>query len=117
MTTDKKVKPSRAPTPSDDITDMATKALKLRLVVLQSQQVLKGVQDEATETIGAAQEVFIVIRDAENEKMSAEQIKVDSANVALSDFGEEMNEKLGVDNALGVLGASPTSTPTPQVRI
>ena len=117
MTTDRKAKPSRAPTPSDDISDMVTKALTLRIAVLQAQQVLKGVQDEATGVIGAAQDIFTEIRDTENEKMSAEQAKVDSANTALSTFGEEMNEKLGVDNALGVLGASPTNTPTPQVRI
>ena len=117
MTTDKKPKASRVPTPSDDISDMVAKALTLRIAVLQAQKALKGVQDDATGVIGAAQEVFIGIRDVENEKMSAEQVKVDSANTALSTFGEEMNEKLGVDNALGVLGASPISTPTPQVRI
>ena len=117
MTTDKKVKPSRTPTPSDDISDMVTKALTLRIAVLQAQKALKGVQDDATGVIGAAQEVFIGIRDVENEKMSAEQVKVDSANTALSTFGEEMNEKLGVDDALGLLGVAPTAGPTPQMRL
>ena len=117
MTTDKKVKPSRTPTPSDDISDMVTKALTLRIAVLQAQKALKGVQDDATGVIGAAQEVFIGIRDVENEKMSAEQVKVDSANTALSTFGEEMNEKLGVDDALGLLGVAPAAGPTPQMRL
>ena len=117
MVKNDKSKTPKEKAPSDDITEMAGEALQLRVKVLQAQKVLKGIQDEATATIAAAQEVFTEIRDTENAKMATEQEKVDAANADLLAFGENMSEKLGVDNALGLLGAAPAARPTPQVGI
>ncbi len=108
MTTTPKTK---AKAPTDDVSDIVAKAMKLRVAVLQAKQVSDEVNTSAGQAIGEANVAFEVIRDEENTKMLVEAEKVEVAQAILTAYGEEADQILGVTNALGAL-LGPVGTAT-----